>query len=160
MSMLGKLVAARHLDGRVIKGRTADFKPNTPSFHVRGDDGKLVAITTAKLKAVFFIKNAEGDPDHNQVNAFPERNAAEKKIWVTFKDGEALAGWSSAFAGAGSGFFFTPTDPKSNLERVYAYRAAIRDLLVGDDAERAAEKAARRPRKGRQTSGIGPFVID
>jgi hypothetical protein len=144
MSPLGKLVAVHYLDGRVAKGRTADFKPNCDSFHLQLEAGGLTQVETVGLKGVFFIRTAEGDPGHDQRNDFEVRAGAEKKIWIDFVDGESLAGWSSAFASAGRGFFITPTDPESNLERVYAFRAAIRDLRVGPDAERAAE-AARRP---------------
>jgi hypothetical protein len=141
MSALGKLVAVHYLDGRVVKGRTADFKPNCDFFHVRTDGGAQTRVETPGLKGIFFIRTAEGDPAHDQRNDFEARAGAEKKIWIEFVDGESLAGWSSAFASAGRGFFFTPTDPDSNLERVYAFRAAIRELRVGPDAERAAAAA-------------------
>ncbi|MGQ0721836.1 MAG: DUF6982 domain-containing protein [Candidatus Eiseniibacteriota bacterium] len=144
MSALGKLVAVHYVDGRVVKGRTSDFKPNCDFFHVRTDAGALARVETAALKGVFFIRTPEGDPGHDQRNDFEARAGSEKKIWIDFVDGEALAGWSSAFASGGRGFFFTPTDPDSNLERVYAFRSAIRDLRVGPEAERAAEAARKR----------------
>ena len=145
-----KLVAVRYLDGRVVKGRTADFKPAVPVFHVRADDGTATTVEARDLKAVFFIRTAEGKPDHEERKDFGSKNTAEKKIWIEFIDGEQLAGWSSSFA-SGKGFFFTPTDPQSNLERAYVYKDAVLQILEGAEAEAAA--AAYRPR-GR--SGIGP----
>jgi hypothetical protein len=139
MSVLGKLVVARALDGAMHKGRTADFKPGCASFHVRREDGTQVSVDTAGLKAVFFVKDLEGDPAHREKKRFDRKNRAEKPIWVEFKDGEELAGWSAAVAGK-HGFYFTPTDPDSNLERVYVVRTAIKRILQGPQAEQAAQK--------------------
>jgi hypothetical protein len=148
MSNLGKLVAARHLDGTLHKGRTADFKPGCASFHLRKEDGTVVCIETNRLKAVFFIKTLEGDPTHEEVKDFTTKTTPEKKIWILFADGEALAGWSSAFASGKGGFYLTPTDPDSNLERAYAYHAAIRLILQGEEAEKAAEAYRAKIRMG------------
>lgn len=146
-----KLVAVRYLDGQVVKGRTADFKPLCTSFHVRRDDGSTVHVDASRLKAVFFIKTAEGDPSHEERKDFGLRKTAEKRVWIEFADGEQLAGWSTSFA-SGKGFFFTPTDPGSNLERAYAYKAAVKRILDGAEAEKAA--AEYRPPRPR--SGVGP----
>lgn len=132
-----KLVAVRYRDGRVVKGRTADFKPGCPTFHVRRDDGSTAAVEARDLKAVFFIRTVAGDPDHDERKDFGLRNTAEKRIWVQFADGEELAGWSTSYA-SGKGFFFTPTDPASNLERAYVYKDAVKKVLDGADADRAA----------------------
>jgi hypothetical protein len=70
---------------------------------------------------------------------------------VEFVDGEQLAGWSSSYA-SGAGFFFTPTDPRSNLERAYVYKKAVRRILAGAEADAAA--AEYRPPRPR--SGVGP----
>lgn len=147
-----KLVVARRIDGQVVKGRTADFKPGCVSFHIRRDDGSAVRIDTDRLKAVFFVKTLEGDPDHEEQKDFALKNTPEKRVWVEFADGERLAGWSSSYASSGNGFFFTPTDPKSNLERAYIYRSSVRRILAGAEAEKAA--AGDPPR--RPSSGVGP----
>jgi len=145
-----KLVAVRYLDGRVLKGRTGDFNPLCRSFHVRGDDGSTIAVDVQGLKGVFFIRTPAGDPDHEEKKDFGTKNTAEKRIWVEFIDGEQMAGWSTSFA-SGKGFFFTPTDPASNLERAYVYKDAVARILEGAAAEQAAAAYRPRPR-----SGIGP----
>ena len=141
MSVLGKLVAARHLDGTVVKGWTVDFKPMCTSFHIRAEDGTTTAVETANLKAVFFTKTLEGDAEHQEMKGFPPKKTPEKKIWVEFTDGEKLSGWSSGFASGKNGFFFTPTDPESNLERAFVFRSAVRQILQDDEAVRAAGPA-------------------
>ena len=52
-------------------------------------------------------------------------------------------------------FFFTPTDAESNMERVYVFRAAIREVRQGPDAVKASEEHQADPPAGRQESGIG-----
>lgn len=146
-----KLVAVRHLDGTVVKGTTADFKPACLSFHVRTEDGTITALNTDELKAVFFIKTIEGDSEHDEQKDFGSKSTPEKKVWIEFKDGEELAGWSSSFA-SGKGFFFTPTDPASNLQRAYVFKSAVRRVLDGPEAERAAAE-----RESRPASGVGPM---
>jgi hypothetical protein len=138
MAALGKLVAARYLDGRVVKGRTVDFKPLCDTFHLSRKSGRTITIDTRDLKALFFIKTADGDPEHEEDKDFDAKEGPEREIWVEFLDGEHLAGFSSAL-GSPKGFFFTPTDRDSNLERVFAFRPAVRRLLQGPQALRAAE---------------------
>jgi hypothetical protein len=136
---LGKLVAVRSLDGSIRKGWTADFKPGCVSFHIRQEDDAIQRLETKGLKAVFFIKTMAGQPQHEEGKDFGSKNTAEKKIWIEFTDGEQLAGWSSALGGR-NGFYFTPTDPDSNLERVFVFRDAVRRVLQGEEAIRAAQE--------------------
>ena len=155
VSALGKLVAVRFLDGTVLKGRTVDFKPACTSFHIRTEDGLASLVECAGLKAVFFIRSPEGDSSHEEKKAFNDTKAIEKPIWIEFTDGERLAGRSSALAPGKPGFFFTPTDTESNMERVYVFRAAIREVRQGPDAVKASEEHQADPPAGRQESGIG-----
>ncbi|MBZ0269985.1 hypothetical protein K8I85_17675 [bacterium] len=133
----GRLVAARFLDGTLCKGVTVDFKTGCTWFHVRQDDGEQVRIETQGLKAIFFIKSVDGDAAHKEEKDYESKKTPEKKVWVEFIDGECLAGWSSAL-GRDDGFYLTPTDPDSNMERVFIYRAAVAGVSQGDDAVRAA----------------------
>jgi hypothetical protein len=155
VSALGKLVAVRSLDGTVLKGRTADFKPACTWFHVVTEDGSTTRVEVQGLKAVFFIKSFEGDPAHEEKKDFEDTKGTEKPVWIEFVDGEKLAGRSSGFASGKAGFFFTPTDGDSNMERAYVYRAAIRTMSQGPDAVQASEAHQQDPSAGRQPSGIG-----
>lgn len=156
MSILGKLVAVRAIEGGVTKGWTADFKPGCREFHLQSSEGSVTTMEVKNLKAVFFIKTMEGNPHHEERKDFELKKMAEKKIWVEFTDGEALAGWSSALGGK-DGFYITPTDPDSNLERVFVFRAAVKQILQGPAAEAAARD--HQPSPGRGASS-GPRVFD
>lgn len=149
MSVVGKLVAVRCKDGRVLKGYTADFHPNRPLFHLKEEGASSTAtVRVGDLKAVFFIRTPAGNPEHEERKDFSLQETPEREIWVQFKDGEELAGWSSSFASAGPGFYITPTDPESNMERAYVFRASVAKVLHGHAAEDAARRYRERAPKG------------
>ena len=141
MSVVGKLVAVRYLDGRVIKGWTADFNPQRPLFHVsESERSPVVTVRLPELKAVFFVRTPGGNADHEERKDFELRQTPERQVWVQFKDGEELAGFSSSPASGGAGFYLMPADPDSNMERAYVLRAAISTLVQGTAAIEAAER--------------------
>jgi len=143
VSHLGKLVAVHFVDGKVLKGHTADFRPNGDFFHLMQD-----GVTTPEkisgdgLKAVFFIKTVEGDPDHKEEKIYRDRVGSEHKIWIEFTDGEQLAGWSNSFGSLKDGFYLFPSDSDSNLEKTYVFRSALRRIAEGDEAEAASKALA------------------
>ena len=159
MTDLGKLVAVRYLDGHLEKGRTADFKPGCDVFHIRQKDGTLLKIVVKGLKAVFFIKTLEGDPQHEERKDHAAKSNPERPIWLEFTDGEALAGWSSAL-GKPEGFYFTPTDPDSNLERAFVFRPAVRRLLQGEAAEQAAAEYRLKSPHLKESAGKRVYKLD
>ena len=67
-------VVVRFADGRTIKGTTSDFVPTKDSFHVSeatADAGaKPLEIHVTELKALFFVKDLTGDPQHAERNEF------------------------------------------------------------------------------------------
>ena len=56
-------VIARFKDGTLIKGNTSDFFPNKARFHITCMDGKIEKVSLEDLKAVFFVKDFEGNKD-------------------------------------------------------------------------------------------------
>lgn len=117
-------VVARFVDGRIIKGMTADFFPNKDRFHVittaSPEGAEPVEIMTNELKALFFVKDFEGNPDHVERNTFnPERPPAGRAIKVIFNDGEVLVGTTTGYKPDRPGFFMVPADEDSNIERAY-----------------------------------------
>ena len=105
-------VVAQYLDGRTLKGQTADFLPTRPSFHVYpvgagqrvhpGDRSEGVA----ELKAVFFVKDLVGDAAYNEGKAFtPEVRAMGRKVQVEFADGETIVGTTQGYQPDRPGFF-------------------------------------------------------
>ena len=139
MSHLGKLVAVRFVDGTLLKGWTADFRPDRDFFHLKEREAAAPRrVSVEGLKGIFFIKTRAGNPHHDQRKAFDDHAGPEKPIWVLFTDGEALAGWSSSASSLKNGFYLVPADPDSNLERAYVFHSAVERLLEGEEAMKAS----------------------
>lgn len=153
----GTLVAARYRQGLVVKGRTTDFLPSRSHFHVAVDgDPHPVRVATTDLKALFFIRTPEGDPDHEERKAFDHASDSWVKLWIEFEcDGEELAGWTTASLSGRSGFFMIPTDQESNIVKMFVFRSALRKVLKGSEAEAAAHDYARRTATGEPAWSIG-----
>lgn len=120
-------VVIRYMDGRIIKGFTNDFFPNKPAFHVgSGPSDKGVQIQVSDLKAIFFVKDFEGDAEYNERKAFKEGQSVQgRKVLMTFLDGEMLSGSVLGYDANRPGFFLIPSDPDSNNIRVFIVQAAV-----------------------------------
>jgi hypothetical protein len=113
-------------DGTLLKGVTNNFFPNKDKFHLTDKDTHEVReIQLAGLKAVFFVKDFDGDGSY-QEQADAERTGLGKRIQVDFKDGETLVGYSQGFSPTRPGFFVFPADPQSNNDRVFVFTAATK----------------------------------
>ena len=133
--MLGEAVKviARYLDGRVVKGYTWNFFPNKPCFHIspvaEKDSPYITEIVLKDLKAVFFVKDFEGDPGYNERRHFQEgEKLSGRKVKVHFLDGEVLAGTTLGYDPNRFGFFLLPVDQKSNNIRVFVISSAVQTL--------------------------------
>ena len=123
-----RMVVARYRDGRMIKGTTQDFAAHKPDFHVYegGDEGsQATKIAIADLKALFFVKSYEGDPDHQPSQDLTAVRGQGRKIRVTFADGEELAGFCMGYSPDRAGFFVVPADATGNNTRVFVVNAAV-----------------------------------
>ena len=70
-------VVAHFTDGKMLKGTTQDFNPNRPSFHIKPvGGGPAVEVRCGLLKAVFFVKNLEGNPKRQDLRGFIAAPAA------------------------------------------------------------------------------------
>jgi hypothetical protein len=142
MAGQGPLVAARFLDGRVVKGRAVEFEPQR-ALHVQEEQFPApVRIPVGALKAVFFIKKLAGDPEHRDRKRYEDSALLGKRVWVEFLDGEEMAGWSHSVSAEGDGFYLFPTDPGSNIEMAYVFRHALRRVLRDGEALAAAREHA------------------
>jgi hypothetical protein len=127
-------VVARYADGRIAKGTTTDFSPARDSFHMHmaatpSEAVSLVQIRMRDLKAVYFVKDFEGDRQRIDRNEFdPSRPPISRPIAVTFKDGEVLVGTTTGYQPNRPGFFIEPADTNSNIERCYVVTAATRGV--------------------------------
>ena len=139
-------VVARFSDGRVLKGTTHDFNPNRPRFHlVPAEGGAPVQIRCTDLKALFFVKEFEGDTHRTKLRGFVEapREASHgKKIAVQFEDGEVLCGYALSYSPNRDGFFITPVDTEGNNSRIYVVAASAVEVKCGPEAESLARHVA------------------
>lgn len=126
-------VVARFADGRLLKGTTADFVPARNVFHMTSREAPPgtppVEVRVSDLKALFFVRDFDGNPDHVEANAFdPTRPPAGRAIRVAFRDGEVLVGTTTGYQVGRPGFFLVPADPNSNIDRCYVVVAATIDV--------------------------------
>ena len=117
-------VVLHYSNGTIQKGTTDDFFPNKDTFHfMEKDNGEVRKILISDLKAVYFVKFFEGNPTYQERDDVA-RVGFGKKIMVQFKDGETQVGYTQGFSPDRPGFFYFPTDPESNNERVFVVKAA------------------------------------
>ncbi|MDO8963036.1 MAG: hypothetical protein Q7W30_00925 [Coriobacteriia bacterium] len=126
-------VVARFADGRLVKGMTADFLPAKEFFHVRiagsqPGEGQM-EVRTKDLKALFFVKDLDGDPEHVEKKEFDGSGpSVARRIKVEFADGEVLVGTTMGYQPGRPGFFLEPADAESNIERCYIVAASTKDI--------------------------------
>ncbi|OGP53156.1 MAG: hypothetical protein A2Y65_06640 [Deltaproteobacteria bacterium RBG_13_52_11] len=119
--------------GNILKGTTADFLPKRPLFHlavggIHGEEVKKVFMD--HLKAIFFVKDFDGDKNYKEMNDLANRPVSGKKIRAMFKDGEIISGYTHAISMDQAGFFLVPTDLKSNNERIFIVFSSLSKLEV------------------------------
>ena len=133
MQTRAKVVVA-YLDGRRLKGYTNDFSPARDQFFLfpesqdpkPGDRG--TAVRFGSLKAVFFVKDFAGNPDHQPSSDHVPMPG--KKLEVTFADNETMRGSSVAYNPKALGFFLQPLDQAGNNERVFIVNQNVRSVRV------------------------------
>jgi len=131
--MIQNKIVIRYADGQVLKGITNDFFPNKDTFHfspVGSQHGnKPTQVRVADLKAVFFVKDFEGDPNYDEKKSFDSgKPVLGRKISVLFKDGERLVGTTTGYQPNRPGFFLIPADPDSNIERCFVVAGATSEV--------------------------------
>jgi hypothetical protein len=122
-------VVARFLDGRLVRGYTADFHPSRPQLHLSAEPhaSDTIFLPLSQLKALFFVRDFTGDQHHVDRHDFA--NAPQgRKVAVTFHDGETLIGSTLAYRGDGHGFFVHPADARSNNLRVFVAPGATQQV--------------------------------
>jgi hypothetical protein len=116
-------VVVRFKDGSIKKGTTSDFFPNRVVFHLKSATEEILDVNIEELKAVYFVKNYEGDKE--RVDKYMDNvPGGGRKVEIKFSDGEMLIGYTQGYAPNRSGFFVTPADLKSNNDRIYIITSA------------------------------------
>lgn len=127
--MIKNKVVVQYKDKTLKKGSTSDFLPNKQTFHLELTSGEIIEISTENLKAVFFVKDLDGDNSYQEqyTEGIP---GGGKKIKVQFSDGESLVGFSQGYAPNRPGFFLTPADKKSNNDRIFIIKSSTESVEI------------------------------
>ena len=137
-------VVARFLDGRALKGTTQDFSPRHPAFHIYPTPSAAgIQVRCNQLKAVFFVRDLDGDPLREDLRGFilgPAETVHGEKVAVRFADGELLCGYSLSYTLRREGFFMFPADPRSNNMRIFVVVAPTADVCKGAAAEEMVQR--------------------
>ena len=120
-------VVVKFKDKTMKKGTTSDFLPNKPHFHLEEINGEIGEIKIEDLKALFFVKDFEGNKNHQDKY---EDNVAGggRKVKVNFSDGETVVGYTLGYSPDRPGFFLTPADLKGNNERIFVVKSATEKI--------------------------------
>lgn len=125
-------IVIRYQDGRKLKGFTGDFIAGKEFFHITETgvlSEKPVEVRVSELKAVFFVKDLEGNATYEEQKAFdPSKPIAGRKIYVRFNDGEQIVGFTQGYKPGRAGFFLVPADPLSNNDRIYIVCSATQKI--------------------------------
>jgi hypothetical protein len=105
------------------KGTTSDFFPNKTQFHLEEMNGEIVEIRIEELKAVFFVKDFEGNKNH-RYNYDDQIAGGGRKIKVRFFDGEIVVGYTLGYSPDRQGFFLTSADLQGNNERIFVVKSS------------------------------------
>jgi hypothetical protein len=120
--MKPKKVVVKFKDNTVLKGKTTDLFANKAQFHLEEMNGDIVEISIEDLKAVFFVKDFEGNK--NRKDKYSDKIASGgRKIKVHFVDGETVVGYTLAYSLSPQGFFMVPADLQSNNERIFVVKS-------------------------------------
>lgn len=96
-------------------------------------DTLIEEIPLEKTKALFFVKEFDGNPEHRDLR-FYRGAPIVHGVWVRleFSDGEIMEGLvhNTAQFLVDSGFFILPTDPNSNNRLVYVVKTGLKECRI------------------------------
>ena len=130
-------------NGNLIKGYMKDFSPdgNEVTMKEEGTDN-LHLVKIEDMKVVFFVKSFEGDHEYKEKKFYSSTNNKGQRVFVKFRDGEALVGflegkvpWKRGFflsiqEGGLKGFFLLPADEDTNNIKVFVVSSSFDDVTV------------------------------
>jgi small nuclear ribonucleoprotein (snRNP)-like protein len=120
-------VVVRLKDGTVVKGKTNDFFPNKPQFHLTTVEGFIDEYHLDELKALFFVKDYDGDSSYSYSYS-DVITGGGRKVKVSFVDGEEMVGYTQGYSQNRPGFFITPADLGGNNEKVFVMVSATTEV--------------------------------
>ncbi len=129
--MQGHLIVAAFIDGSRKKGMSLDVDPKKPTCHLKTETGGTIEVALATVKALFFVRSAEGDSKRNDAKAVvpgDSRVVGARRVRVMFADKEEIVGLMNRYPPITPYFFMLPIDPLSNNVRILVNRAAVTEM--------------------------------
>lgn len=124
-------VVIRYVNGAVVKGTTSDFAPNRTSFTLNPEPpaaGGPVEIRIAELKAVFFVRSFQGNPEYREQKLRVPEGTIGRRYLLTFTDGETMRGTALGVNLSRYGFLLFPADQGGNNKRIFVVHSAVQEL--------------------------------
>ena len=121
------LIVVKFKDGSLKKGNTNDFLPNKKTFHLNNKNGGMDEISIEETKAIFFVKDLEGDRNHDYTYK-DNVPGGGRKISVLFNDGEIISGYALGYSPERHGFMMTPADLRGNNQRICAVASSVKKV--------------------------------
>ena len=123
-------VVVRTRDGEVIPGFANQDVMNS-TLKIITQQGKEQKFSIDKLKAVFFVKDFQGNPEYDEIK-FLNKQSVSSMVWVRveFFDGEILEGKipNNMELISSPGFYLSPSDRDTNNKRVYVVKSSLKDF--------------------------------
>jgi hypothetical protein len=128
-----KLVARPKGAGSPLRGFLKSPGLVRGRLHLTTVEGQDLAVEVEKLKAVFFVRDFEGDRSYFEsklIETEPERKGL--RVRCRFEDNETMEGVAenSLEFLQGAGFFFWPADPGANNRLIYVVKSALLGFKV------------------------------
>ncbi len=125
-------VIVRTRDGKVISG-FANPDRIKKTLKILNQQGKEETFSMDKLKAVFFVKDFQGDSEYHEIK-FLNKQSVSSMIWVRveFFDGEVMEGkvLNNMELICSPGFYLSPSDLDTNNNRVYVIKSSLKHFTV------------------------------
>ena len=126
--MKNKKIVAKFKDGSIKKGVAINFYPDKSSFILQLLNDTVVTIEMENLKAVFFVKNFQGNK--KRADKYQDSNPwADKKIQVSFTDGETIIGHTLHYSLGHHGFYLIPADHGNNNDQIFVIPSATKNIV-------------------------------
>jgi len=129
-----KKVVVRKLDRSLIKGfvDSATYL-RLNRIEIIDREGRAVVVPLPEIKAVFFVRDFDGNPQRSERKLFQSRpRLAGLWVQMTFKDTEILEGLlpNNLVEISPEGFLLTPADLYSNNLKIFVPRTALSKINV------------------------------
>jgi hypothetical protein len=127
-------VVVRTLDQETVRGYVSPHSYlKAEGVELLSTAGQVVFLPYKEVKAVYFVRDFDGDREHAERKVFTSRPKLGG-LWLRmkFKDNEVLDGIlpNDLLQLTDKGFTITPPDPFANNQRIFVPKTALQELVV------------------------------